>query len=245
MSTAAIRRDSVRIAGIVAADPSAVVPACPGWDVRDLVVHLGGVHRWVLECVETAAPPARARATDPVPDTPDDPDALAAWLIDGATTLADVLAGRDPSEPTWTPFRVDDPTVAFWIRRQTHETSVHRVDAEDAVDSRTPIEPVIAADGVDEYLELILPRRVARDGLVLPAGSAHLHCTDTEGEWTLEVGPDGGYVLDRTHRKGDAAVRATAEHLLLLLWARPLPGGSVDVIGDEAVAAAWTGLGGT
>jgi len=239
--TGHIRGDAARIAEIVASNPDAAVPGCPGWDVRALVAHLGAVHRWVTECVETSAHPARARATDPLPTPPpEDPADLAQWLTDGATAMTDALDGRDPIAPTWTPFRVERPTVSFWTRRQTHETSVHRIDAESAVGSRTSIEPVIAADGVDEYLELILPRRA----LPVPAGRAHLHCTDTAGEWTVESDADGRYVLDREHRKGDAAVRGAAEHLLLLLWGRDVPAESIEVVGDTAVAAAWTGIGG-
>ncbi len=31
--------------------PSDPVPTCPLWTVRDLVVHLGGVHRWATDIV--------------------------------------------------------------------------------------------------------------------------------------------------------------------------------------------------
>ena len=103
---------------------------------------------------------------------------------------------------------------------------------------------MLAADGVDEYFDVIVPRLVERDGLALPpTGSAHLHCTDTEGEWTVEV-LDGDYVLDRTHRKGDAAVRGTAEQLLLRVWGRARSDDALEVIGDAEVASAWLGLGG-
>src|SRR5271163_4072914 len=33
-------------AAIDRADPDGGVPSCPEWTVRDLVRHLGGVHRW-------------------------------------------------------------------------------------------------------------------------------------------------------------------------------------------------------
>ncbi|UDY37690.1 maleylpyruvate isomerase family mycothiol-dependent enzyme [Dermatobacter hominis] len=242
--TVRLRNDSARITELIVTDLSAPVPSCPGWTLRDLVEHLGGVHRWARECVETGAPPARARATDPLSEPPpEEADALARWFGDGAIGLANALDAAPLDAPTWTPFPIPDPTIAVWLRRQTHETALHRWDAEAAVASPREMDPALAADGVDEYLEVIVPRKVERDGIVLPPGSAHLHCTDTPGEWTVEV-VDGEYVLDRSHRKGDAAIRGTAEHLLLRLWGRDIPDGSIEVIGDEAVASAWTSIGG-
>ena len=202
------------------------------------------MHRWARECVVTGAPPERSRATDPLAEPPPvESDALARWFGDGAIGLANSLDAAGLDAPTWTPFPIPDPTVAVWLRRQTHETALHRWDAEAAVAAPRPMDPALASDGIDEYLSVILPRLMQRDGLVLPSGSVHLHCTDTPGEWTVEV-VDGEYVIDRAHRKGDAAVRGTAEHLLLHLWGRDVPEGAVELLGDLDVGAAWTTLGG-
>ena len=240
--TGQLRADSARITELIGSGPlDAAVPDCPGWVLRDLVVHLGMVHRWATECVRTAAEPA-TRWQDLDPELSD--AELASWFAEGAEALAATLDEQADDAPTWTPFPIEAPTVSVWARRQTHETSLHRRDAEAALGVVGPIGAALAADGVDEYFDVIVPRLVQRDGLVLPpAGSAHLHCTDTEGEWTLEV-VDGDFVLDRTHRKGDAAVRGTAEQLLLRVWGRSLPDQALDVFGDADVAAAWLGLGG-
>ena len=239
--TGQLRADSARITELIGSGPlDAAVPDCPGWALRDLVVHLGMVHRWATECVRTAAEPA-TRWQDLDPDLSD--AELGSWFAQGAAALVAALDELAPGAPTWTPFPIEDPTVSVWIRRQTHETSLHRRDAEAALGRVRPIEAEIAADGVDEYLGVIVPRLVQRDSVTLPAGSAHLHCTDTEGEWTVEV-VDGELVVDRSHRKGDAAVRGTAEQLLLRLWGRALPDDALEVHGDADVAAAWLGLGG-
>lgn len=243
--TGQLRNDSARITELIATDLSASVPDCPGWTLRDLVVHLGGVHRWVIDAVLTAAPPQRARATDPVEGgAPEAPDELARWFGDGAIALANSLDRVGPDAPTWTPFPIESPHAEFWLRRQTHETALHRWDGEGAVGAQRPMDPVVASDGIDEYLSVILARLEQRDGLVLPMGSAHLHCTDVEGEWTVES-LDGAVVIDRAHRKGDAAIRGTAQDLLLTLWGRTVPEGSVEVFGDESVGRAWTSLGGS
>lgn len=245
VDTRRLRDDSARITELVMTDLAAPVRSCPGWDLRALVEHLGGVHRWVREAVMTGAPPARARATDPLDEpAPEAPDALARWFGDGAIALANALDSVDRDAPTWTPFPIEDPTVAVWIRRQTHETSLHRWDAELAVAVPRELDPDLASDGIDEYLTLILPRLVQRDGRELPPGSVHLHCTDVPGEWTVEV-LDGRFVVDRAHRKGDAAVRGTAGDLLLTLWGRPVPDGSVQLLGDAEVGRAWVAIGGT
>lgn len=246
VDTTRLRADSARITELI--DPGsagadawdAPVPGCPGWAVRDLIEHLGMVHRWANDCVRRSQEPTTAWQ-DQRPELAD--GELASWFADGAAALADALDAVPSSAPTWTPFPIDDPTLAVWIRRQTHETSLHRRDVEAAVGAAGPIDAELAADGIDEYFEVIVPRLVQRDGRELPAGSAHLHCTDTEGEWTVEVAA-GDYVVDRTHRKGDAAVRATAQDLLLRLWGRDVPDAAFDVFGDAGVAHSWLGIGG-
>ena len=70
-----------------------------------------------------------------------------------------------------------------------HETAVHRFDAERAAGRDYRVEAELASDGVDEYLDFVLPRTVAK-GLRL-GGSVHLHCTDVPGEWIIEPGDDG------------------------------------------------------
>jgi len=240
--TGHLRNDAARITELVASDLDVAVPSCPGWSLRDLVTHLGGVHRWATAAVKGAARPDTNPAAE-AGAAPEEPDALARWFGDGAIALANALDAAAPDAPTWTPFLVPDPTVSVWLRRQTQETALHRWDAESAVGAARELDPVVAADGIDEYLGVFVPRRVQLDGLVLPSGRAHLHCTDVPGEWTVEV-VDGDYVIDRTHRKGDAAIRGTAEHLFLALWGRSVPDGAIDVFGDEAVADAWLSLGG-
>jgi uncharacterized protein (TIGR03083 family) len=231
-----VRADARATARAVRRGPlGAPVPACDGWSLADLVAHLGGVHRWVLEAVTTGERPLE-RDVDPAPT--DDADALAAWLLDGADRLVDLLASRDPGEPTWHPFPAPRH-VAVWPRRQAHETSIHRWDAEAATGAPSPIDPALASDGIDEYFELGLPRLVVREGITLPPGSLHVHCTDVDGEWLVDA-TGGELALRREHAKGDAAVRGPAEVVLLALWNRvPLDAPGLELIGDVVVARAW------
>jgi hypothetical protein len=123
-----------------------------------------------------------------------------------------------------------------------HETAVHRWDAELAVGDTTPIDPELAADGVDEWLTVHLDTDVTYRGpeVPRPAGPLHLHCTDVPGEWWAAL--DGtDLTVVREHRKGDVAARGRAEDLLLVCWRR-LPPSAVDVVGDAAVLQAWLDL---
>ena len=185
---------------------------------------------------------------DPTP--PGDGD-FASWYLESANALTDVLEGLDPDAPTWHIFPAEKVN-RVWPRRQLHETMVHRWDAEQAVSgdggSTTPLDPVFAADGIDEYFELMLPRlikRAAGEGslIALPTTSLHVHCLDTHGEWLVLVA-DGALVMTREHAKGDAALRGRAEDVLLKLWGRPVTEGAVDVVGDAAAAEQWLALGG-
>ncbi len=238
-----LRADAARVAEVTAAGPlDAPVPGCPGWTLRDLVVHLGLVHRWAGTAAATAAEPSGDDWLAAAPADDVTAARLADWYRDAAADLVATLERLDPDDATWHLFPAEQ-RVGVWIRRQTQETCLHRWDAESAVGEPGPIDPVLAADGIDEYFSLLLARMVARDGLVLPSTSLHVHCTDTAGEWTVQ-GAGGTLEVTREHRKGDAALRGRAQDLLLAVWGRPVPDGAVDVVGDPDAAAAWLAVGG-
>jgi uncharacterized protein (TIGR03083 family) len=203
----------------------APVPSCPEWDAAALLKHIGRVHRWAATCAQSdpSAPPPRP--SEPAPP----PEQLGAWVREGADRLV-AATDRPPSDPAWT--FVPDGTVGFWQRRQAHETAMHRVDAELAAGSPRPVRGDLAADGIDEWLDL-LPYR---PGTPPPTGTGetlHLHCTDRDGEWLIRL-TDAGPEIGRTHAKGDVAVRGPASDLLLVLLRRADPD-RVEVLGTRAV----------
>jgi uncharacterized protein (TIGR03083 family) len=216
------------------------VGACTGWDLARLTAHLGQIHRWARFCAINARSPDadEAAALESF-----EPANAADWLRAGARELVETLGALDPEAPTWHPFPAEQVT-SFWPRRQAHETAMHRWDAEHAVGATSPIEPKLASDGIDEYLEIVIPRLIVREGITLPPGSVHLHCTDVDGEW-LVFADDTGYQLVRAHQKGDAALRGPAEAMLLRLWHRDSGRESeLSPVGDESVLDAWLALGG-
>src|SRR5882757_1776126 len=125
----------------------APVPACPDWRVRDLLRHTGAVHRWATAYVLEG----RMKYEEWDETAPGD-DKLVGWYRQLHGELADALTAA-PSDMTCYYFLAAPSPLAFWARRQAHETSVHRIDAEAALGvASTPVDPVFAADGVHELL---------------------------------------------------------------------------------------------
>jgi hypothetical protein len=126
-----------------------------------------------------------------------------------------------------------------------HETAVHRADGQIAVGTRPEIDPVVAADGIAEWLGF-LPDGQAGDQAghpaLVPEGKVvHFHATDaeTDGEWLIS-GVPGGVTVAAGHGKGDLALRGPASAILLVLLRRLPPGDpAVEVIGDRSLLDAW------
>ena len=228
---AALDRDSGAFIDIVrTADLESTVPACPGWTLRDLGRHLGGVHRWALEAV------LAGRSGD-VPNGPTDREPLVDWLEQGAAALLDGLRNSDPDAPTWT-FGRPPRRVSFWSRRQAHETSIHLVDAQQAVGDRGWLDPRLAADGVDEVVTMFFPRQVRLDRIPPLSHGIRLVATDAVGPTWILSG-DGTDPSAST----DATITGPAEEVLLALWGRADLDGLV-VEGDPAVVRSvlWAGI---
>ncbi|MCB0905534.1 MAG: maleylpyruvate isomerase family mycothiol-dependent enzyme [Nocardioidaceae bacterium] len=177
------------------------VASCLPWTVRDLTVHLGEVQRWVVHAIDHGNPDA------PTPEPVDDAD-LVAWFARGSEELLAHL-DVDPATPAWT--FGPDKVVGFWQRRQVHEHRIHRWDLEDALGDASPLDPVVAHDGIDEVATMFWPRQLRLGRTEEPPDALTILTSDTDGAWT--VGP--GEV--------SAALSGTAADIALALWHR-MPG---------------------
>jgi uncharacterized protein (TIGR03083 family) len=225
-------------------DLSADVPTCPGWTIADLVRHTGTVHRWATSIVATRA---TSRMASPEAESPwESADGWAQWLFAGAAPLLAALLAAGPVTPVWTwgPGR----TSGWWARRILHETTVHRADTQLALGTGSPmivpaIDPVVAADGIDEFLfNLPSARRPYHHLPSLPGGaSMHLHATDSDGEWLIRfTGDSSGIAWSRGHEKATVAVRGTVAELLLVTYGRiPWSDERLAVFGESSVLDAW------
>ena len=226
----------------------APVPACPGWRVRDLLKHLGYVHRWAAGYVREQHARWVDRASEAVilSGGPSD-DELPAWFREGHATLVRVLEAADPDLTCWTFLEAPSP-VAFWTRRQAHETAIHRVDAEQAAASvgnagavardGAPFAPAFAADGIDELIMGFLGRDADRGSWDGPPGTLAFHADDGaagSAHWRV-VSEPGRFAVAREAGPAGCDVTGPAADLYLLLWNRRDTGG-LDVRGDAELLA--------
>jgi uncharacterized protein (TIGR03083 family) len=227
---------------VAASDPSAAVPGCPEWTVADLARHVGGVHRWAAHHVRTLAPervPAASIGISP----PDDAADLRPWLIDGGATIVGALREADPDAPVWA--WGADQHVRFWSRRMVHETTVHRVDAEQAAGRPPAVDAVVAADGIDELLENLPCAAYFSPGVEDLRGdgeSLALVATDHDAGWRIVLLPDryDWSRADGSAPAADVTVSGPVLELLLAVYRRRSPDdGGVAVEGDRSVLDRW------
>ncbi len=232
-----IEFDGRRLIEVARSDLSAAVPTCGDWTLRDLAGHMGWVHGLVGSYVASRATEPLSR--EQMPQVPDD-DSVVDFAAASLGRLVDALASIEPETPIWN--WSPRPDAGFYFRRMLHETSVHRWDAENAVEAPSPVDGEHGRDGVDEYFEFVLPNAQTRKRRDLPSGSLHLHRTDGDGEWIVHADGDE-VVMERAHVKGDAALRGPGGSLFLAMWNRlPIDDVSLSVVGDEATARAWAAL---
>lgn len=237
---AAIERETRRFREVLVDLPEGTpVPSCPGWDVDDLLWHLGGgdvQHFWAWIVANRPEGPQDYLQ----PERPADRHGIVVALDRAHEDLMLRLRNADPADGCWS-WASDTSlhTVAFTMRRQAHEALIHRVDAELAAGARTPLDPQLATDGVVECLEVMyggLPSwgRFADDGtrvavditdtghrVVLALGRFTGHDPATQEDHDL----DDVQVLGHDHTSArddsfDARVSGSAEELDLWLWHR-------------------------
>lgn len=234
-------------AAIEGADLTAPVPSCPGWNAGQLVRHLGGAHRWAAEAVRRrVSEPFTEQFRDLSEFTSEDPAVAGPWLAEGAAALAAVLREAGPGAPMWTP--VPCGSTGFYARRFTHETAVHRADETLALGQPYLLDPVIAMDGIDEWMELgSLPMHFDAHPqmreLTGPGRTVHLHATDTApeagAEWVVDLTGEQ-IAWRRAHEKAAVAVRGPLTDLLLLVYKRrPARGAGIEVLGDAGLLDFW------
>jgi uncharacterized protein (TIGR03083 family) len=229
--------DLEALCAAVAAGPlDARVPTCPEFDVDDLARHVGAFCvRWIDVLRNGQRQPFRPIEPD---DPPLTPAARAEWLEETGGDLLGRLRATSPGAECWT-WYAPEQNVGFVARRVANELCMHRVDAQLARGDAGPIEPALAADGIDEiFLIRQHHTRFQNDPVRGSGRSMHLHGTDTTpdlaaAEWMVTLSPDGLQVTHE-HAKGDLALRGAVGDLERLLYQRPAAG-PVEMFGDEAV----------
>ncbi|MEU7042093.1 maleylpyruvate isomerase family mycothiol-dependent enzyme [Streptomyces varsoviensis] len=245
----AIRRDGPLLAEAAErAGLDAPVPTCPEWRVRDLLTHLGQVHRWAIRYVAEGLTEPLPLSTAAGPEGED----LVEWFRDGHRRLVAALAAAPPDLACWTFLPAPSP-LHFWARRQAHELAIHRVDAQAALGAEfSPFPADFAADGIDEIIVGFHGLATSKARTRTPR-TLRIRATDTEDVWTMRLseeaprtirgqGPSKGTTADGAgdveKEAVDCELGGDAGSLYLVLWNR-LPLERVSVTGDASLADLW------
>ena len=241
-----LRADAARLSEIARTGFDRKVPCCEGWTVRDLVTHVGNVYEGRAAIVDEGL---TERPTMPPVEPSGD---LMEWFDAASSDLVTVLSDHDPDEPVWT-FYTPDQTVGFWYRRMAHESLIHRVDAEQAHGIPSEIDEVLAADGVDEMLTVMMSGGPEWGTLTLDDRAARLEIPSRA--WTVRLGsfsgtsPGRGTVftdspaleLVKPSQPFRTAISGSAEAMDLWLWGRRRLR-HLTIEGDRSIAKAIRGV---
>jgi uncharacterized protein (TIGR03083 family) len=212
---------------------TAAIPTCPGWRLRDLLRHLGGVHRWagshirdqrnsLLEVGHFGA----FIGTWP-PD-----DELPGWYRGELILLVESLRAA-PADLNCATFLKSVSPLVHWTRRQAHEVTIHRADAESITGELTPVSADFGADGIDELLSAFVPRRFMKLRSPEPV-TMTVAPTDSPRSWRLTISHDPVLTVENDPQSSDCTVTGSASDLYFDLWNRG-QGGSVAVSGNPNV----------
>ncbi|MFM2079222.1 MAG: hypothetical protein RJA49_3112 [Actinomycetota bacterium] len=190
------------------------LPQFRRWSVGGVLQHLVGDFRWASHIVTTREWDGKgfsvARSKG---------DALVRAYDESAAQMAVALdlAAADPGGRCPNFADGDSGLLGWWPRHQAHETLLHRWDLEATTGFHTPIDPWVAADGVDEAFDVYTPR-YAGQRLDRPITIA---CTDAPAAWRLAPTADPGHLtVEATDERDGADLVCGAEELLLAVWKR-------------------------
>lgn len=187
----------------------AVVPTCPDWTVRDLILHLGSEHIWVTELMRQRS----SNALRPSSHRPQGTESLHDWYRNANQRLREMLVTTSPSTPMWNV--TGDNVAGSWRRRQAHETAIHRFDLEYVAGQATDIEEILAEAFMDEF-GLFLP--FLREFRNAPIPERDIVLSTPESSWTLEANTGA---ITNGPALTNADVAGSASALVLALWGRP------------------------
>lgn len=200
------------------------VLSCPGWTVLDVLNHLSlGLGLAYPTALSKPPETAEEDAFDGVawpsamPGLPEALHVFAAHMRD----CLDVFRRTDPSTPCWT--YAGPGAAGFWFRRAAIETTLHRMDVEEAIGASSPLASDRAVDAVVEAIEFALPLAAAWSRQ--PSGALAVSIPELPRPVAVGQG------------EPTATLRGESEQVLRALWGRD--GEDVLIAGDVEVGAAW------
>jgi uncharacterized protein (TIGR03083 family) len=221
-----IRNDGDLIAAAAPRGLHEPIPACPGWDVTEVLAHLAMVYDHKVIAMRLGRQPVEGEW---VTDEPFGKTTLA-WFQDEHAKLLAELVAHQPNDPAWT-WWPPDQTVGFWYRRMALETVVHRVDVEAQFGPPSAIDEELAIDGIDEVLTLMLGGE--DEAAVEAPGTGTVEVRAGDAAWSIRL-EDARTVVESGRRSSSNAVLSgDSAALFLSLWGRA-PLDTLTRSGDES-----------
>ena len=236
-----ISDESSRIVSAYELDRRAVVPWSDRWTVATVARHVAVTHHIVAEVVRGRPDSDFALFGELKTPTKDSPE-FVEWFRSGTASLVEQLSSVPADDECWSWF-APGRRVGWWARRMALEAVVHRSDADAAQGRELSVASDIAADGIDEYLDVfVAASRAAHDA---PAGpTMSFKCSDRSERWWLDLSSRGERIVSREPREASVRICGAAEQLLLVVWGRVLPSDAagVEVSGDVGGLDRWSEL---
>ncbi|HEY9351987.1 MAG TPA: maleylpyruvate isomerase family mycothiol-dependent enzyme [Nocardioides sp.] len=248
-----IRSESARFRAVLAdTDPTTPVPTAPEWTAADLLWHVAAEVQHFWTYVLETRPAAPTGETYSEPERPEDAtyQDLLAHFDDLNARFIKTMEQTGPEEPTWS--WAADQTAGFTYRRQAHEILIHRLDAELTAGAVTPLDPALAADGIDEILDVFYGGKPEWASFAGGGQYVRVDAVDTDTQTWVELGlvsgtrPNGDSLEDEPDlsvvsqdeipgdTEPDVVIAGTAADLDAWLWRRRDDAG-IEVTGDKDV----------
>jgi uncharacterized protein (TIGR03083 family) len=226
----AVRREGEGIVSAASLGLRAEIPTCEDWTMGQLVRHMNRLWGYVTMIVsERLTEPPTSRP--PIPEGK--PTDVLADLLD---RLIAALSDLSWDTPIWN-WSIAPDNALFWARRMAHECAVHRFDAQSANGVMQPIDGELAADGLDELIDVIAPYIYSRPEGSGPVGTVQMQSTDG-GAWSVRLTASGVERID-FGSEPDVVVSGSSSGLLLACYSR-MPWTALSVTGDADLLSRWT-----
>jgi uncharacterized protein (TIGR03083 family) len=236
-----ISDETSRIVDAYERDRSAAIPWSDRWTVRTVARHVSATHHVVAEVIR-GRPDADFGAFRELQTPPKDAPEFVEWFRSGTSSLLEQLSSVPADDACWSWYE-PGRRVGWWARRMALEAVVHRADTDAATEQDFSIASEIAADAIDEYLDVFVA--ASRSATDAPAGpTISFECTDRRDQWWLDLSERGGRAVSRGALPASVRIRGAARDLVLIVWGRvPISGtAGVEVSGSAAELDRWSEL---
>ncbi len=214
-------------------NPTRPVPGLD-WDAQTVLMHTGAVHRWAADIVARGLQTNETGGSTAFWPSGVNAPPVGIWWDEGVAILLAALRNAPRSLTCFT-LVPEVPARTFWIRRQAHETAIHRADLEAAAGGPvTSVDAAFAQDGLGEIVGAF-----AAEPAFATAHPGRLLFEAADGpSWLVTFGGERTIVAsgNLAGTDADAVVRGTSDQLYRWAWNRPV---AVEATGDPEVIASW------